>query len=135
DSRRDARYPIVLVIHGEGWEWGSGNEFDGAALASLGNHIVVTFNYRSELREGLGPLEKKLFRKTLLKCFCHLQRLGTMEGDIVPYVMGLPVTNNIPAQGLNQHVSPFAALANFSKQDAFVAEMFLHYVANFVKSG
>ncbi|XP_035701577.1 uncharacterized protein LOC118433598 [Folsomia candida] len=58
-----------------------------------------------------------------------------MEGDIVPYVMGLPVTNNIPAQGLNQHVSPFAALANFSKQDAFVAEMFLHYVANFVKSG
>ncbi|XP_035716581.1 neuroligin-1-like [Folsomia candida] len=63
------------------------------------------------------------------------ERLGSLEGDIVPYVMGLPVTNNIPALGLNQHISPFAALANFSKQDAFVAEMLLHYVANFVKSG
>ncbi len=46
DISRPGRFPIVLVIHGESWEWGSGNEFDGAALASLGNHIVVTFNYR-----------------------------------------------------------------------------------------
>lgn len=43
---RPGKFAIVLVIHGESWEWGSGNEFDGGALASLGNHIVVTFNYR-----------------------------------------------------------------------------------------
>lgn len=43
---RPGKYAIVLVIHGESWDWGSGNEFDGGALASLGNHIVVTFNYR-----------------------------------------------------------------------------------------
>ncbi|CAG7723542.1 unnamed protein product [Allacma fusca] len=43
---RPGKFAIVLVIHGESWEWGSGNEFDGGILASLGNHIVVTFNYR-----------------------------------------------------------------------------------------
>jgi len=46
DEFRPGRHAVVLVIHGESWEWGSGNEFDGAAFASLGNHIVVTFNYR-----------------------------------------------------------------------------------------
>ena len=43
---RPGKFAILLVIHGESWEWGSGNEFDGGILASLGNHIVVTFNYR-----------------------------------------------------------------------------------------
>jgi len=51
---RPGRFPIVFLIHGESWEWGSGNEFDGGVLASLGNHIVVTFNYR------LGILGKNI---------------------------------------------------------------------------
>ena len=54
---RPGKFAILFVIHGESWEWGSGNEFDGGILASLGNHITVTFNYRLGL---LGESEYQL---------------------------------------------------------------------------
>lgn len=42
--------PVVVFIHGESYELGSGNAYDGSVLASYGHLIVVTLNYR------LGPL-------------------------------------------------------------------------------
>ena len=42
--------PVVLFIHGESYEFGSGNAYDGSVLAAFGKVIVITFNYR------LGPL-------------------------------------------------------------------------------
>ncbi|XP_055342478.1 neuroligin-1-like [Paramacrobiotus metropolitanus] len=42
--------PVLIYIHGESYSWGSGNPYDGSVLASYGNIIVVTLNYR------LGPL-------------------------------------------------------------------------------
>ena len=36
----------MVFVHGESYSWGSGNLFDGRVLASYGNLIVVTFNYR-----------------------------------------------------------------------------------------
>jgi len=49
--------------------------------------------------------------------------------------MGLPVTNNVPALGGPLTPSPWSFLSNFSKQDAFVSETLVHYIANFAKSG
>ncbi|XP_037820932.1 neuroligin-3-like isoform X2 [Lucilia sericata] len=39
-------YPVVVYIHGESFEWNSGNAYDGSVLASYGEVIVVTVNYR-----------------------------------------------------------------------------------------
>uniref|UniRef100_T1I9K6 COesterase domain-containing protein n=1 Tax=Rhodnius prolixus TaxID=13249 RepID=T1I9K6_RHOPR len=38
--------PTVLYVHGESYEWNSGNPYDGSVLASYGHLIVVTINYR-----------------------------------------------------------------------------------------
>lgn len=48
------KYPVIIYIHGESYEWNSGNPYDGSVLASYGQVIVVTLNYR------LGILGKNM---------------------------------------------------------------------------
>ncbi|CAF1683041.1 unnamed protein product, partial [Adineta ricciae] len=43
------RLPVLLFVHGDGYDMGTGAAFDGAILASYTRTIVVTINYR------LGP--------------------------------------------------------------------------------
>ena len=38
--------PVILYIHGETYDFGTGNAYDGSVLASFGRVIVVTMNYR-----------------------------------------------------------------------------------------
>lgn len=45
---------MILFIHGDDYEFGSGNLYDGSVLASVGRVVVVTLNYR------LGILGKVL---------------------------------------------------------------------------
>ena len=40
------QYPVVVFVHGESFDWGTGNAYDGRFLAGLGKVIVVTLNYR-----------------------------------------------------------------------------------------
>lgn len=40
------KYPVMVFIHGESYEWNSGNPYDGTVLASYGGLVVVTINYR-----------------------------------------------------------------------------------------
>jgi len=40
------RYPVLLYVHGESYEWNSGNPYDGSVLASYADLVVVTINYR-----------------------------------------------------------------------------------------
>ncbi|KAI7815479.1 neuroligin [Rhyzopertha dominica] len=40
------KYPVIVFIHGESYEWNSGNPYDGTVLASYGGVVVVTVNYR-----------------------------------------------------------------------------------------
>eukprot|EP00094_Tigriopus_californicus_P003297 TCALIF_03172-PA protein Name:"Similar to nlg-1 Neuroligin-1 (Caenorhabditis elegans)" AED:0.14 eAED:0.14 QI:0/0.92/0.71/0.92/1/1/14/10/968 len=46
DESLEDGYPVLVFIHGESFSWGSGNLYDGRVLASYGNTIVVTFNFR-----------------------------------------------------------------------------------------
>lgn len=56
DSNVNAtKYPVMVFVHGESYEWNSGNPYDGSILASYGQILVVTINYR------LGILGKILF--------------------------------------------------------------------------
>jgi carboxylesterase type B len=48
-------FAIVVILQGDSWEWGSGSTVDGSALASIGQVMVVTLNYR------LGVLGKFLY--------------------------------------------------------------------------
>lgn len=41
-----ARYPVLVFVHGESYEWSSGNPYDGAVFASYAGLVVVTINYR-----------------------------------------------------------------------------------------
>ena len=43
---------VMVFIHGESYEWNSGNPYDGSVLAAYGKVVVVTLNYR------LGTLGK-----------------------------------------------------------------------------
>ena len=36
----------MVFIHGESFEWNSGNLYDGTILASYGNVVFVTINFR-----------------------------------------------------------------------------------------
>lgn len=38
--------PVVMFIHGETYEFGTGNAYDGSVMAAFGHVIVVTINYR-----------------------------------------------------------------------------------------
>lgn len=40
------KYPVMVFVHGESYEWNSGNPYDGSVLASFGQMVVVTINYR-----------------------------------------------------------------------------------------
>lgn len=51
----ETRHPVVVYIHGESFEWNSGNPYDGSVLAAYADLVVVTLNYR------LGILGKLKF--------------------------------------------------------------------------
>uniref|UniRef100_A0A182VQ40 Carboxylesterase type B domain-containing protein n=1 Tax=Anopheles minimus TaxID=112268 RepID=A0A182VQ40_9DIPT len=46
ESSSSSKYAVVVFVHGESYEWNSGNPYDGSVLASYGQILVVTINYR-----------------------------------------------------------------------------------------
>ena len=42
----NARKPVLVYIHGESYEWNTGNAYDGSVLAAYADVVVVTVNYR-----------------------------------------------------------------------------------------
>ncbi|XP_076237857.1 uncharacterized protein LOC143181361 [Calliopsis andreniformis] len=49
------KYPVMVFIHGEGFEWNSGNPYDGTILAAYGNVVFVTINFRLGILGFLRP--------------------------------------------------------------------------------
>ncbi|XP_040580708.1 neuroligin-1 [Lepeophtheirus salmonis] len=47
--------PVVVFIHGESYEWNSGNPYDGSVFASYGDVILVTINFRLGIFGFLKP--------------------------------------------------------------------------------
>uniref|UniRef100_A0A0R3RTA7 COesterase domain-containing protein n=1 Tax=Elaeophora elaphi TaxID=1147741 RepID=A0A0R3RTA7_9BILA len=45
DSNR-RQLPVLVVVHGDEYGWNSGNPYNGTILASYGQIIVITLNYR-----------------------------------------------------------------------------------------
>lgn len=59
----DKKLPVLVFLHGESFEWNSGNPYDGTVLASYGEIVVVTLNYRLGI---LGRIFNMLFNSCLL---------------------------------------------------------------------
>ncbi|KAJ8683510.1 hypothetical protein QAD02_019302 [Eretmocerus hayati] len=49
-------YPVIVFLHGESYEWNSGNPYDGSVLASYGGLVVVTVNYRLGILGEFGVI-------------------------------------------------------------------------------
>nr|NP_001246966.1 neuroligin 1, isoform E [Drosophila melanogaster]NP_731172.2 neuroligin 1, isoform D [Drosophila melanogaster]AAF53998.3 neuroligin 1, isoform D [Drosophila melanogaster]ABC86275.1 RE29404p [Drosophila melanogaster]AFH06285.1 neuroligin 1, isoform E [Drosophila melanogaster] len=49
------QYAVLVYLHGESFEWNSGNPYDGSVLSSYGEVIVVTVNYRLGVLGFLRP--------------------------------------------------------------------------------
>lgn len=62
DAAHSESLATIVYIHGESYEWNSGNPYDGSILAAHGNVIVVTINFR------LGVLGK------WISIGCHLSQ-------------------------------------------------------------
>lgn len=58
----------MVFVHGESYEWNSGNPYDGSVLASYGQILVVTINYR------LGILGKSCCDPALRACVRRAHR-------------------------------------------------------------
>lgn len=56
------RYPVIVFVHGESYEWSSGNPYDGSVLANYGGVVVVTINYRLGI---LGELRLDIFNSAV----------------------------------------------------------------------
>jgi carboxylesterase type B len=62
----EAPYAVMVYVHGESYEWNSGNPYDGSVLASYGHVIVVTLNFRlGVLGECNECLKTSLLRAVL----------------------------------------------------------------------
>lgn len=55
----------LVYIHGESYEWNSGNLYDGTVLAAHSNIIVVTINFRLGV---LGEFELVIFHISVYSC-------------------------------------------------------------------
>lgn len=86
-GRATPKYPVIVFIHGESYEWNSGNPYDGSLLAAYGRVVVVTLNFRlgilGFLRPGVG--EHTVSNFGLLDQIAALQwvkeNIGGMGGD------------------------------------------------------
>lgn len=63
DIRDTGAKPVMVYIHGGSYMEGTGNMIDGSVLASYGNVIVITLNFR------VGVLGKKVNVALLLTVF------------------------------------------------------------------
>jgi len=50
ETSSSSSLPVVVFIHGDSFDYGTGNAYDGSVMAAFGHVVVVTLNYR------LGPL-------------------------------------------------------------------------------
>ncbi|KAK6623345.1 hypothetical protein RUM43_009197 [Polyplax serrata] len=62
----EAPYAVVAFVHGESYEWNSGNGYEGNVVASYGHVIFVTINYR------LGILGEFLLPFIYVMYFLHV---------------------------------------------------------------
>jgi carboxylesterase type B len=63
-------------VHGESYEWNSGNPYDGSVLASYGGVVVVTINYRlGVLGESVASMLRTLQHSFVISITSVIERI------------------------------------------------------------
>ena len=60
---------MMVYIHGGSYMEGTGNLYDGSVLASYGNVIVITVNYRLGVLGKISPTPSTFITKYVLLLF------------------------------------------------------------------
>lgn len=85
-TTKKTKYAVIMFIHGESFEWNSGNPYDGSVLASYGKVIFITINYR------VGVLGES----SLSSIICSSEPGGWRLGDILVLLFSRPTENDLP---------------------------------------
>lgn len=67
----DKKLPVMVFLHGESFEWNSGNPYDGTVLASYSEIVVVTLNYRLGILGKFIPLKLNYVRPACRTRVCR----------------------------------------------------------------
>ncbi|XP_049887919.1 uncharacterized protein LOC126382175 [Pectinophora gossypiella] len=54
-EQKSKKFPVLVFVHGDSFEWSSGNPYDGRILASYGNIMVITVNFRLGILGFMKP--------------------------------------------------------------------------------
>ncbi|CAB3227646.1 unnamed protein product [Arctia plantaginis] len=54
-EQKTRKFPVLVFIHGDSFEWSSGNPYDGRMLTSYGNVMVITVNFRLGILGFMKP--------------------------------------------------------------------------------
>lgn len=71
------KHPVLVYVHGESFEWNSGNPYDGSVLSSYADLVVVTINYRLGILGKFNlffsrPVHKLIAFTVFLDCWSNL---------------------------------------------------------------
>ncbi|KIH67988.1 Carboxylesterase [Ancylostoma duodenale] len=69
-SQRDSQLPVLVVVHGDEYGWNAGSPYNGSILASHGQIVVVTLNYR------LGVFGQSSHKYSAFDQRCKFLKLG-----------------------------------------------------------
>ena len=58
----------MVWIHGGGWQFGSAESHNGAALAKYGDVVIVALSYRSGFPRLFVRIEIEIYLETFHKC-------------------------------------------------------------------
>lgn len=73
-ARTNQKLPVVMFIHGGGYDWGSGNAYEGTLISSYANVVFVTINFR------LGILGEWSFVHSLSDICFEIHKVGERRG-------------------------------------------------------
>ncbi|KAF5920753.1 hypothetical protein HPG69_010287 [Diceros bicornis minor] len=114
---QNSKKPVMVYIHGGSYMEGTGNMIDGSILASYGNVIVITINYRLGILEFSLRLQMEhiLFIKSkFLKCVYKEKNHSPLQGspclDAAFLTPAYPLSSQISPIGFRLEKFPFSTL-------------------------
>ncbi|KAG5883211.1 hypothetical protein JTB14_032867 [Gonioctena quinquepunctata] len=110
----ETRHPVIVYIHGESFEWNSGNPYDGSVLASYADVVVVTLNYRlgildsrrSQIIEGFENIRPDVYG-------AYMEKYGpSFSGDNQQQRIFITPNKRIQHESKKEHPFPEIPISN-----------------------
>ncbi|OAD53096.1 Neuroligin-1 [Eufriesea mexicana] len=125
DSGR--KHPVLLYIHGESYDWGSGNPYDGSVLASYNDQVVVTMNYRLGVLGFLNARPISPQTKARVANYGLMDQIAALKWvqDHIALFGGNPKNVTLMGQGTGAACVHFLAISPTVSRDLFTRAILL----------